>query len=62
MMAQGLSNTEIARRRNTSTSAVEQRISEVFRILGLTASADVVPRVEAVRRYIAENGLPERAD
>lgn len=62
MMAQGLSNTEIARRRNTSTSAVEQRISEVFRAYGLTASPNMVPRVEAVRRYIAENGMPERAD
>lgn len=62
MMAQGLSNTEIARRRNTSNSAVEQRISEIFKAFGLTTSSEVTPRVEAVRRYIAENGLPGRID
>lgn len=61
MMAQGLSNSEIARRRGTSLSAVEQRVAEVFRAFGLTTTTDVVPRVEAVRRYIQENGLPERA-
>jgi DNA-binding NarL/FixJ family response regulator len=59
-MALGLSNKEIAVRRNVSVSSVEQRITEIFRAFDIPASGNVVPRVEAIRRYIAENGLPER--
>jgi DNA-binding NarL/FixJ family response regulator len=62
MMAQGLSNTEIARRRTISTSAIEQMVAAIFRAFELSAGDSVVPRVEAVRHYIAECGLPRRRD
>jgi DNA-binding NarL/FixJ family response regulator len=60
MMALGLSNQEIANRRNVSTSNVEQRVSEIFRAFGIVGDGKVVPRVEAIRRYIAVSGVPER--
>jgi DNA-binding NarL/FixJ family response regulator len=58
MMALGLSNAEIARRRDVSVSNVEQRVSEVFKSLDLAGNAAVAPRVEAVRQYFAAGGLP----
>lgn len=60
LMALGLSNQEIARRRGVSLSNIEQRISRIFKAFDLTASESVVPRVEAIRRYIQTNGVPER--
>jgi len=60
LMALGLSNKEIASRRNVSMSNVEQRVSEIFKAFNINQSGSVVPRVEAVRRYISESGLPER--
>jgi DNA-binding NarL/FixJ family response regulator len=60
LMALGLSNKEIATRRGVSLSSIEQRISEIFKAFGITKEGSVVPRVEAIRRYIAEAGLPER--
>jgi DNA-binding NarL/FixJ family response regulator len=60
LMALGLSNKEIAIQRNVSISNVEQRVSEIFKAFSISQEGSVVPRVEAVRRYIAEAGLPER--
>jgi DNA-binding NarL/FixJ family response regulator len=60
MMALGLTNQEIARRRAVSLSSVEQRVSEIFKALDIKANGSVVPRVEAIRRYIAISGIPER--
>lgn len=60
MMALGLSNREIAKQRGVSVSNVEQRISEIFRAFGIAQSETVVPRVEAIRRYIVVSGIPER--
>jgi DNA-binding NarL/FixJ family response regulator len=59
-MALGLTNQEIAHRRGVSLSSVEQRVSEIFRNLGIDKEGTQVPRVEAVRRYIRIAGLPER--
>lgn len=61
MMALGLSNKEIAHQRGVSLSSVEQRVSEIFKAFRIHADGTVVPRVEAVRRYIMQGGLPERA-
>lgn len=62
MMAQGLSNSEIARRRETSVSSVEQVVAAIFRTFGLAHDdSSTVARVEAIRRYVAESGLPPRA-
>jgi DNA-binding NarL/FixJ family response regulator len=60
LMAMGLSNKEIAIQRNVSLSNVEQRVGEIFKAFGISQEGHVVPRVEAVRRYISENGLPKR--
>jgi DNA-binding NarL/FixJ family response regulator len=59
MMALGLSNQEIAKRRAVSVSNVEQRVSEIFKAFGLDQEG-LIPRVEAVRLYIAVSGIPER--
>lgn len=58
MMAEGLSNEEIARRRATSVKSVEHMITRIFAVLGLNADASVNVRVAAVRIYIEEAGLP----
>jgi DNA-binding NarL/FixJ family response regulator len=60
LMALGFSNKEIAKQREVSVSSVEQRVSEIFKTLSISQSDAVVPRVEAIRRYIAEAGIPER--
>ncbi len=60
MMALGLSNKEIAKQREVSLSSVEQRVSEIFKALNIPQDNTVVPRVEAIRRYIAVSGIPER--
>lgn len=60
LMARGYSNKEIARLRGVSLSSVEQRVSEIFKAFRIAQDDTIVPRVEAVRRYIALSGLPER--
>ena len=60
MVAQGYTNSEIASRRETSVSAVEQLLNAIFRGLGITNSQQINPRAEAMRLYIAEAGLPQR--
>lgn len=60
MMAQGLSNKEIASRRNVSVSSVEQLVTGIFKAFHLSHEAKVVPRVEAIRIFVAESGLPKR--
>jgi DNA-binding NarL/FixJ family response regulator len=60
MMALGLTNQEIAKRRAVSISNVEQRVSEIFKACGIVGDGTVVPRVEAILRYIAVSGMPER--
>lgn len=60
MMSLGFSNKEIAKQRGVSLSSVEQRVSEIFKAFGIAQNDAVVPRVEAIRRYIAISGVPER--
>jgi DNA-binding NarL/FixJ family response regulator len=60
LMAQGYSNRQIADRKSVSLSNVEHRVNEIFKVFQLSQDGDVVPRVEAIRLYIAESGLPER--
>jgi len=59
MMALGLSNQEISTRRGVSVSAVEQRIAEINRKLGITSNGTTVPRVLAIREYITAAGVPK---
>lgn len=60
LMAEGFSNTEIAARRSTSVSAIEQSVSAVFKAMAIDARGPLNSRVEAVRRYIETVGLPTR--
>lgn len=60
MMSQGLSNKEIARRRGVTISSVEQVVRGIFKAFGLSHDDLIAPRVEAVRIFAAESGLPKR--
>lgn len=61
MLAQGLTNLEISDRLGVSTSAVEQRLGTIFRVLGIEAIQGVSPRAEAMRIFISSAGIPERS-
>jgi DNA-binding NarL/FixJ family response regulator len=61
MAALGWTNAAIARSRATNERAVEKRLQAVFTSLAVPSSPDINPRVEAVRRYIAEAGFPDEA-
>jgi DNA-binding NarL/FixJ family response regulator len=60
LMAMGYSNGEIARKRGITVSGVEQAVTAIFKAMNLEVGSDLVPRVEAVRRYITAVGVPER--
>jgi DNA-binding NarL/FixJ family response regulator len=60
LVAQGYTNAEIAKRRNTSVRAVEQLLGAVFSTLQIDVDGPINPRVEAVRRFISAAGTPER--
>ncbi len=61
LMALGHTNGEIARLRGTSVSSVEQVVAAIYRAFELAHDdATTVARVEAIRRYVAESGLPPR--
>jgi DNA-binding NarL/FixJ family response regulator len=60
MIAMGMSNAEIARRRKVGISAVEKRASEIFKTFGIDREESVVPRVMATRIYYAEIGAKTR--
>lgn len=57
MIAEGLTNDEIARRRGTTVRAVEHLIRRTFAAVGLE-SEEHNPRVSAVRLIAAEAALP----
>lgn len=56
LMAQGHTNSAIAKARGTSLSAVEARVAEIFATLGVKNSDAVVPRVSAVLTFLRESG------
>ena len=58
MIAEGLSNEEIARRRATSVKSVEHLVTRIIMALGLKPDPAVNMRVCAARVYIEEAGLP----
>lgn len=60
LMSQGFTNLEISRRRNTSASATEQVITAIYKNLGIGSDDAVMSRVEAIRIYISEVGIPQR--
>ena len=58
MIAEGLSNQEIADRRRCSLRAAEHMVQRTFTALGLGSDPKVNTRVAAARIYIEEAGLP----
>jgi len=56
LMAEGLSNAEIARRRDVKEKAVEQTISRIAKRLSLPARSEVNQRAQLVRAYFELTG------
>lgn len=60
LLALGYTNEFIARHKEASTSTVERWVMEIFRAMEIPTRGDLNPRVEAVRRFFAAGGLPDR--
>jgi DNA-binding NarL/FixJ family response regulator len=58
MVALGMSNTEIAKERDTTVRAVENLVKRAFQAAGIDADSGGNPRVNAAREYIRIAGLP----
>lgn len=58
LLALGLSNDEIARRRGVAKRAAERSVQRLYGALGLGEDGDRNPRVEAARIYVRAFGLP----
>ncbi|WP_226653081.1 response regulator transcription factor [Leifsonia sp. LS1] len=58
LLAAGLTNAEIARRRGISVRAVEKSVERVFHALGLSAEEGTTPRVAAATLYVTTFGDP----
>lgn len=58
MVALGLSNTEIAKERDTTIRAVENLVKRAFQAAGIDTEAGGNPRVRAAREFIRVAGLP----
>lgn len=58
LAALSYTNAAIAEVRGVSERAVERRLAEVYEALGITASPVINQRVEAVKRYVQEAGMP----
>lgn len=58
LAALSYTNATIAEYRGVSERAVERRLAEVYETLGITASPVINQRVEAVKRYLQEAGMP----
>ena len=59
LLAAGLSNAEIARRRDVTVRAVEKSVERVFQALGLAGGERTTPRVAAATLYTSTFGDPE---
>lgn len=62
LVAEGLSNDEIATRRDTSTRAVEAMVSRIFAILDVSSDQRLNPRVAATRLYLDHAATPQHAE
>ena len=61
-IAAGLTNSEIAQRRDSSLRAVEKMVARVFEALGLSDDAGTNPRVIATNLYTRTYGYPDRTE
>lgn len=60
LLALGYTNSEIAERLNVVPKTVEQRLTLVFKSLGIDQLTGINPRSEAIRIFVQTAGLPER--
>ena len=60
LMALGYTNDAMAKETGLAVSSVERWVVGIFRDMGIESRGNVNPRVEAVRRYVAVAGIPER--
>jgi DNA-binding NarL/FixJ family response regulator len=60
LMATGYTNEFIAQIKGVSHSTVERWSVDIFRALEIRTKGNVNPRVEAVRKFIAAAGIPDR--
>ena len=60
LLAEGLTNAEIANRTELSVKSVERYLAQIFDILGISSTNGVNQRVEAARRYYLTAGIPEK--
>ena len=60
LMALGYTNDAMARESGLALSSVERWVVGIFKDMGIDSRGEVNPRVEAVRRYVAAAGIPER--
>jgi DNA-binding NarL/FixJ family response regulator len=58
MIAQGMSNQQIADARNTSVQAVVRTISRAMQAIGATSDIEGNARVTAARNYMETAGIP----
>ena len=61
LLALGYTNSAIAELKGAGISTVERWIAGILKTMGIDPNGPVNPRVEAVRRYVAIAGIPERA-
>jgi len=60
LMALGYTNDTIAQMRGAGRSTVERWVAGILKAMDIDSRGEVNPRVEAVRRYVAVAGIPER--
>lgn len=59
-LALGYTNQELAERLGVASKTVEQRLTAVFRLLGVESLEGINPRAEAIRIFVQTSGLPTR--
>ncbi len=60
LMALGYTNDAIADLKGASRSSVERWVASILQAMDIDGRGPINPRVEAVRRYVAVVGVPER--
>lgn len=61
LLALGFTNQELADRLGVAQKTIEQRLTLLFRELGVDQLVGINPRAEAIRRFVQTAGLPSRS-
>lgn len=60
LLALGYTNQELAERLGVAAKTIEQRLTLVFKVLGVDQLEGINPRAEAIRIFVQTAGLPTR--